>query len=154
MTVTLNLDVQESHKYFSTLCFNQAWEFIDRAGERSTEDNLAMLHAAIASLWHWSQRADVSARELAVGHWQVSRVYCLLRQPHNARTYGLQSLKYARGLTPFYKGYAYETLARAEMIVNNRVIMHTHLEQAYEMLARIEDDEERELLAKDLASIR
>ena len=154
MTTTLNLDVQESHKHFSALCFNQAWEYIERDGERSTEENLAMLHAAIASLWHWSQREDVSAPELAVGYWQVSRVYCLLKQPHNARTYGLQSLKYARDLAPFYKGYAYETLARAEMIVNNRVIMHTHLERAHAMLVQIENEEERELLARDLESIR
>ena len=70
-----------------------------------------------------------------------------------ARMYGLQSLKYARELAPFYRGYAYETLARAEMIVNNRVIMHTHLERAQTMLALIENEEEREMLAKDLESI-
>lgn len=110
MTATVNLDFQESHKHFSALCFNQAWEYMDRDGARSAEDNLAMLHAAIASLWHWSQREDVTARELSIGHWQVSRVYCLLKQPHNARTYGLQALKFARELAPFYRGYAYETL--------------------------------------------
>ena len=154
MAITLNFDIQESHKHFSTHCFNLTWEFIERDEARSTEENLAMLHTAIASLWHWSQREDVKPENLSVGYWQVSRVYCLIKQPHNARTYGLQALKYARDLSPFYKGYAYETLARAEMIVNNRVVMKTHLEKAQEMLEQIEDEQEQELLAKDLESIR
>jgi hypothetical protein len=154
MTTTLNFEVQETHKYFSTHCFNQTWDYIEKVGERTVEDDLAMLHTAIASLWHWSQREDASPQNLSVGYWQVARVYCLIKQPHNARTYGLLALKYARDLSPFYKGYAYESLARAEMIVNNRVIMKTHLEKAREMLGQIEDREARELLARDLESIR
>lgn len=149
-----NFDIQQAHQYFSAHCFNRTWDYIEKDGNRSAEESMSMLHTAIASLWHWSQRQDVTPQHLSVGHWQVSRVYCLLKQPHNARTYGLLALKYAHDLPAFYKGCAYETLARAEMIVNNRVIMKTHLERAREMLEQIEDTEERELLAKDLESIR
>ena len=113
-----------------------------------------MLHTAIASLWHWSQREDVQPEQLSVGYWQVSRVYNLLKQPHNAKMYGMLSLKYAKDLKPFYKGYAYETLARAEMILNNRFIMNVHIDKAREMLEQIEDQEEMQLLAKDLETIR
>jgi hypothetical protein len=149
-----NFDIQQSHRYFSAHCFNQAWKHMEKDGSsRSTEENMSMLHTAIASLWHWMQRDDVTAENLSVGHWQVSRVYCLLKQPHNARAYGLQALKYAQELPAFYKGYAYEALARAEMIVNNRVIMKTHLEKAREMLEQIEDEEDKQLLVKDLESI-
>jgi hypothetical protein len=154
MADTPNFDVQQSHKYFAAHCFNKTWEYIEKDGNRSIEENMAMLHTAIASLWHWTQRGDVSTENLSVGYWQVSRVYCLLNQPNNARMYGLQALKHARELPPFYKGYAYETLARAEMIINNRVIMNTHLEKAREMLDQIEDEEEKQLLMKDLESIR
>ena len=154
MADTPDFDIQQAHRYFAAHCFNLTWEYIEKGGNRSTEENRAMLHSAVASLWHWTQRADVSVQNLSVGHWQVSRVYCLLKQPHNARTYGLQALKYAQELSPFYKGYAYETLARAEMILNNRVIMKTHLEKAHEMLAQVEDEEEKQLLARDLESLR
>lgn len=153
MADTPNFDIQQAHQYFSTHCFNRAWDYIEKDGSRSAEESISMLHTAIASLWHWSQREDVTPQSLSVGYWQVSRVYCLLRQPHNARTYGLLALKYAQNLPPFYKGYAYETLARAEMILNNRVIMLTHLERAREMLELIEDPESRLLLAKDLETI-
>jgi hypothetical protein len=151
---TPNFDIQQAHKFFSADCFNKTWAYMDRDGDRSIEDNMEMLHTAIASLWHWSQRDDATAENLSVGYWQVSRVYCLLKQPHNARAYGLLALKYAQELSPFYKGYAYETLARAEMIVNNRVIMKTHLEKAHEMLALVTDADDKLLLEKDLGTIR
>jgi len=149
-----SFNINEAHQYFSAEYFNKTWEYIEKADNRSTEDNLTMLHTAIASLWHWTQREDVTPENLSVGYWQVSRVYNLIKQPHNARTYGLLSLKYADELEPFFKAYAYETLARAEMQSNNRVIMMVYLEKAYKMAERIEDDEDKQLLLKDMESIR
>jgi hypothetical protein len=148
-----NFDVQQSHKHFSASCFNKTWDLMDKDGGRSTEENMEMLHTAIASLWHWTQREDVTPRNLSVGYWQVSRVYCLIKQPHNAKTYGLLALKYAKDLPPFFKGCAYEALARAEMTASNRVIMKVYLEMAHEMLELVEDPEDKEILTKDLASI-
>lgn len=153
MVDTPKFDIQQAHKYFSADCFNKTWDNMDKDGSRSNEENMEMLHTAIASLWHWSQREDVTDENLSVGYWQVSRVYCLIGQPNNARRYGQLSLKHAKDLSPFLKGYAYETLARAEMIANKRYIMLTHLEKAREMLVQIKDDEDRQLLEKDLETI-
>jgi hypothetical protein len=153
MPVTSTLNVNEAHIHFSVDCFNKTWEFIDKADGRSIEENMTMLHTAIASLWHWTQRQDVRPENLTVGYWQVSRVYCLIGQPYNARTYGLLSLKHTDGVEPFFKAYAYETLARAEMLAGNRVIMNVYLEKAHETANLIEDKENRELLLKDLETI-
>lgn len=149
-----NFDIREAHGYFSAECFNQAWEYIDKDGNRSAEENMSMLHTAIASLWHWSQRDDVQAKNLSVGYWQVSRVYNLIKQPDNARAYGLLALQYAKELGPFFKAYAYETLARAEMQSENRVVMLVYLDKAREMIGQIEDEEDRQLLLKDLETIK
>ena len=154
MADTPDFDIQKAHKYFSSDCFNKAWDYIDKNGNRSTEENMEMLHTAIASLWHWTHRKDVTPKNLSIGYWQVSRVYCLITQPNNARRYGLLSLQYAKGLSPFLKGYAYETLARAEMIADKRVIMKEYLAKAHEMLEQVYDDKDRQLLAKDLGTIR
>lgn len=154
MVYRTTFNVNEAHEYFSAEYFNKAWEYIEKAEHRSVEDNMNMLHTAIVSLWHWTQREDVKPENLAVGYWQVSRVYNLIKQPNNARTYGLLSLKYSEGLEPFYKAYAYETLARAEMQTNNRVIMRVYLEKAYQMLELVESVEDKELLSKDLESIK
>jgi hypothetical protein len=150
---TPNFDIQQAHKHFSTDCFNQTWKNMDKDGNRSTEENMEMLHTAIASLWHWSQREDVTHENLSVGYWQVSRVYCLIGQPNNARRYGMLSLEHAKGLPPFFKGYAYETLARAEMLADKRYIMLTQLEKARKLLEQIENEEDRQLLEKDLETI-
>jgi len=147
------LDIQQAHKHFSADCFNKTWTLMDKDGTRSTDESMEMLHMAIASLWHWGQREDVTHQNLSVGYWQVSRVYCLIGQPHNARRYGLLSLEYAKELSPFYKGYAYETLARAEMVAENRVIMKTYLEKARNILEQIKEKEDREILEKDLETI-
>lgn len=146
--------VNEAHVYFSTELFNTTWEYIEQADQRSVDEDMTMLHTAIASLWHWSQREDVTHENLSVGYWQVSRVYNLIKQPHNARTYGLLALKYADGLEPQFKAYAYETLARAEMQVGNRVIMLVYLEKLNEQLQMIEEEDERALLLKYLSSIK
>jgi len=149
---TFNLN--EAHEYFSAELFNTTWEYIEQADERSAEEEMTMLHLAVASLWHWSQREDVKPQNLCVGCWQVSRVYNLLRQPDNARTYGLLALKHADGLDAFFKAYAYETLARAEMQAGNRKGMTGYLEQAKKIGALIEDQEDKQLLLKDLATIK
>jgi len=148
-----NFDIQQAHNFFSADCFNKTWDLVDKDGTRSTEESMEMLHTAIASLWHWGQREDVTHQNLSVGYWQVSRVYCLIEQPRNARMYGLLSLDHAKELAPFFKGYAYETLARAEMVADNRVIMKTYLEKARDILDLIEKKEDREILEKDLETI-
>ncbi len=152
MADKLQFDLTAAHKFFSTDNFNKSWEYIEKQ-DRSQEDDLSMLHAAIASLWHWSQREDVNAKNLSVGYWQVSRVFCLIGQPENARKYGLLSLKQAESLEPFFKAYAYESLARAEMLAHNRVVMKHYLEQALEWTAQISDEADKELLRKDLETI-
>jgi len=154
MAVSPIFDIQQAHKHFSADCFNRTWDNMEKDGGRSTEESMEMLHTAIASLWHWSQREDVTDENLSIGYWQVSRVYCLIGQPNNARRYGMLSLQYAKELSPFLQGYAYETLARAEMIANKRVIMLTHLEKAREMLDQIDEEEDRRQLAKDLKTIK
>lgn len=150
---TPNFDIQQAHKYFSADCFNKTWDMIEKDGTRSTEDDLEMLLTAIASLWHWTQREDATHKNLTVGYWQVSRVYCLIGQSINARKHGMLSLQYAKELSPFYKGYAYETLARAEMVADNPVIMRVYLDKARDTLEQIEDNEQKQQLEQDLESI-
>jgi hypothetical protein len=152
MAEQLQFDLTAAHKFFSADNFNKTWEYIEKK-DRSQADDLNMLHAAIASLWHWSQREDATPKNLSVGYWQVSRVFSLIGQPDNARAYGLLSLRHAESLEPFFKGYAYESLARAEMIANNRVAMKHYLEKANEMAGQVTDEEDRELLSRDLETI-
>ncbi len=149
------LDLQAAHRYFSAACFNQAWDLIDKA-ERTPGEDERMLQLSLASTWHWTQRSDCAPSNLSVGYWQTSRIYAILGQADNARRYGLMSLDACQheGVLPFYLGYAYEALARAEMVAGDREKMMGYLAQANDALERItEDDEARSMLQNDLKTI-
>jgi hypothetical protein len=146
-------DLQSAHKYFSAHCFNAAWDLIDKF-PRTPEEDMTMLQRSLASLWHWTQREDAKPQNLSVSYWQVSRVYALLGQAENALAYGAVSLKLAEGLEPFYGGFAYEALARAEMVAGNEGKMNEYLEKARALAEQVEDEEDKRMLIGDLETIK
>jgi hypothetical protein len=150
-----DFDLTAAHKYFSAECFNRTWDFIDKPNRTTSEADL-MLHLAMASLWHWTQREDCTPTNLSIGYWQVSRVYALLRQADNARHYGELCLKASQeeGVLPYYSGAAYEALARAELVAGNQEQMEKHLVLAHQVAASLTDPEEKKMLLTDLATIR
>lgn len=150
-----DFDIQAAHKYFSVECFNRAWDYIDKPIRKKNEDDV-MLQLSLASLWHWIQRKDSTSTNLSISYWQVSRVFALLRQSDNARHYGELCLEVSQGedVLAFYRGYAYEALARAEMVAENENEMEKHLIQAHQVAASLADSEEKKQLLRDLATIR
>lgn len=155
MTKKPDFDQQAAHKYFSAECFNRAWDYIDKP-RRSTSDGDRMLQLSMASLWHWTQREDCTPTNLSMGYWQVSRAYTLLRQADQARHYGQLCLEASQGegVEPFYRGYAYEALARAELVADNQDEMEKYLIQAHQVATVLGDPKEKMQLLKDLSGIR
>jgi hypothetical protein len=151
----LDFDIQAAHKYFSAECFNRAWDYIDKPIRNKREEDL-MLQLSLASLWHWTQRKDSTSTNLSVGYWQVSRVYALLRQAENSKHYGELCLEVSLGedVLPFYRGYAYEALARAEMVAGNEDEMEKQLINAHQVAASLPDPKAKKQLLHDLATIR
>lgn len=150
-----DFDLQAAHKYFSAECFNRAWDLIDKP-RRSPAEEEKMLLLSLASLWHWTQREDCTPTNLSIGYWQVARVYALLRQADQAHRYGELCLEAAQkdGVLPFYRGYAYEALARAEQVADNLDAMEKYLIQAHQIASELAEPDEKKQLLKDLASIR
>lgn len=93
---------------------------------------------------------------MSVGFWQVSRIYTLLGQPDNARKYAQLCLQACQGedALPFYLGYAYEALARTEMVAGDREKMDAYLQKAAQVTALIADPEAKKQLLEDLSTIR
>lgn len=142
-----------AHRVFSSECFNRVWELMEQK-KRTVEDDDEMLQAAIASLWHWAQRADCSDQNRSIGYWQVSRVYALLGQADNARRYGDAALKFSRDLPPFFSAYAHEALARAAMVAGDKPLLDAHVAAATKLAAEVSDEAERRLLDDDVAQLR
>jgi hypothetical protein len=155
MAKNTQMDLQAAHKYFSVENFNRTWDYIDKSRRNKNEED-TMLQLSLASLWHWTQREDCTPTNLSIGYWQVSRVFALLRQADNARRYAELSLAASEkeGVLPFYRGYAYEALARAEMVAGNEDAMEKYLIQAHQIAVGLADPEGKKQLLHDLSRIR
>jgi hypothetical protein len=152
MNIPQMFDKLQAHRVFSADCFNRAWELMEKV-DRSAEEDELMISACLASLWHWTQRDDCTARNLSIGYWQASRVYALLGQAENAARYGEICLRHSAGQPPFFLGYAQEALARAALLRGDKGAMHRHLLEARRLLESVDDAEDRALLQKDLDSL-
>jgi hypothetical protein len=148
-------DLAAAHRYFAAECFNGAWDLIDKPSRTPAEDE-QMLLRTFASLYHWSQRPDCTAENRSVSLWQISRIYALLGQPENARRYAEQcrTESEAPGLPPYCLGYAYEALARAEMLAGNKTKMQKYLNAARKTSEKMTDEESRQMLLSDLDTIK
>jgi hypothetical protein len=152
MAPTPEFDASEGHKYFAAHCFNRAWDLIEKSN-RTPEDDRLMVAMNQASIYHWLNRDDCDNRRLSIGYWQASRIQALIGHATEARRFAEVSLSYSAGLKPFYVGYAYEALARAEFLAGNAVEAAARLETAKAHAARVDEKGERELLQKDLATL-
>ncbi|MFP6621240.1 MAG: hypothetical protein VB877_17990 [Pirellulaceae bacterium] len=147
-----DFDLEKAHQFLAVSCFNRAWELIDKTVRTTAEDE-QMIQLAQASLWHWTQRTDCSDKNLSIGYWQVSRVYALVGEADNARKHAHMCLEKTPPGEPFFLGYAYEALARAEVVADSREKAREFLTQARQQLEKITGDEEKKLLGDDLETL-
>jgi len=147
-------DVDAAHRHFSAQCFNDAWELLDKP-DRSAEDDEQMIRLAMASHWHWTQREDCNATNISVAYWQTSRIYATLGQAENARRYAELCLDVSQGddVGPFYLAYAHEALARAAYIAGDDLAMERHLIDARRVAEKVSQEESKQWLVDDLATI-
>lgn len=148
-------DLNIAHKYFSAACFNSTWDLIDKP-VRTPEEDEQMLMSSMASAWHWTQREDCQPTNLAIAYWQIARVYALLHQIDNSRHYGQMCLSVSQqeGVEPVFQGFAYEALARAEMVAGERDQMQRYLREAFQKAELVTDAEDKEQLMKDLRALQ
>ena len=154
MTKKTDFDHSAAHKYFATNCFNQAWDLIDKTDRTPAEDE-DMIRLSLASHYHWTQREDYSDSSASIAHWQTSHIYAVLGQADNARRYGQLCLdvSQAEEIPPFFLGYAYEALARAESTAGNRKQAQEYIDQAKSIAEKIQEADDKKQLLNDLNTI-
>jgi hypothetical protein len=154
MAKNIDLDKGAAHKYFSTNCFNQAWDLIDK-GDRSPEDEEQMIRLSLASHYHWTQREDYNQTNASIAHWQTSHIYALLKQAENARRYAQLCLQVSQteDVPPFFLGYAYEALARAESVAGNLQETAEYINMAKSVAEKIVKPDNKKQLLADLDTI-
>jgi hypothetical protein len=140
------------HRRLAAELFNRVWALLEMSS-RSREQDDEMVHAAHASRYHWGQVGE--PKNLCIGEWQCSRVYATLGRAEPALHHAQRSLDICQehGIGDFSLAYAYEALARAHRLAGNREEAARFLTLAREAGGAIADDEDRELLQADLATI-
>lgn len=140
------------HRHMAGNLFNAAWELLDLESRTPAQEQ-EMLAAALGSRYHWGRVG--MPRHLAIGDWQVSRVFAVIGDSANARRFADSSLAACteHGLDAFVTGYAHEALARAAALDGDRQQRDRHLAAARDLSEEIADAAERDLLLKDLESV-
>jgi DNA-binding transcriptional MerR regulator len=132
--------------------FNETWTLLERT-DRTPADDDRMINAAHASRFHWGNVGEPV--NLAIGEWQISRVYAVLGRAEPSLYHANRSLELCRdhGIGDFSLAYAYEALARAHLVAGDRTEAARFTELAREAGETIAEEEDRELLTQDLEAI-
>lgn len=140
------------HRRLAAELFNHTWSLLETADRTPMQDD-EMLHAAHASRYHWGVVGEPV--NLARGEWQCSRVYATLGRAEPAIWHARRCLALAEehGLSAFDTAVAHEALGRALRLAGSHAEADAAVARARELAAAIEDDEERELVLADIATI-
>ena len=147
---------EATHRQLGKDLFNLTWTLIERA-DRSPDEADAMVHAAHASVWHWSKGGGTLANA-ARGEWQVSRVYATLGRGEPALWHARRALELAEAAAragvadDWDVPAALEGLARAQAVAGERAVAAETRDRARAALDGIADPEDRQVIEQDLES--
>lgn len=108
------------HRRLAVQAFNACWDHIERL-DRTPEDDLAMVHLAHASRYHWEQvrlrGGESGPRQAAIGDWQVSRAWALAGEAGPALRFAGSAWDVCESagaeVGGVERGFAIEAMARA-----------------------------------------
>ena len=146
-------DAAGAHTSFAKAAFNGAWDLIDKP-DRSADDDRQMLTLAFASRWHWGEVG--SAENKAIADWQVAHVASLIGETSLALAYAQAAYDAARrddDLPDWLRASTAQGLARAHACAGDRASYEVYAAEARELIEHLDDEEDRELILGQLASI-
>ena len=142
----------EAERKLAASLFNDVWSLLE-AEPRTPEQDDELIHAAHASRYHWGVVGDPV--NLARGEWQCSRVYAVLHRAEPALWHARRCLELCEqhAVGDFDLAFAHEALARGHAVAGDAAARDRHAALAREAAVRIAEDEDRELLLADLATL-
>ena len=145
-------DEAATHRVHAVATNYLVWDLLG-AESRSPDDDERMVHAAHASAHHW--RLAGEALHQARAEWLISRVYAVLGRADPARHHAARSLAICEehGIGDWDVAFAHEAIARALAVAGDREGAAEEVTLARRLADDIAEDEDRELLLSDLATI-
>jgi hypothetical protein len=143
---------QEARRRLAIDLFNHAWTLLETENRTPDQDD-EMLHAAHASRYHWGEAGDATHR--ARGEWQCSRVYVTLGRSEPAVHHARRCLAICEEhkIGGWDLAAAYEAVARASRLAGDEGALAHFRGLATAQLDRIADEEDRRIIAADVATL-
>ena len=147
-----------THRQLGVELYNSTWALIEKA-DRTPAETDEMIHRAHASRWHWARAAGVRIVNHARGEYLCSRVYATLGRAEPAAWHARRCLEIVEaigeddGREPWDLAGACEAMARAAHVAGDRASTALWKSKALEALARVENVDDREPIAQDLATL-
>jgi len=140
------------HRQVAVETFNHAWELLETP-VRSPERDRALLGLAFTSRYHWGVVGG--DEEQMVGDWMIGHVASILGFGTLAERYASSALDTCRanGWTDWRLASMLEGMARASAAIGDAIGRDRYAAEARRVLATVEDKEDRELIASQLATI-
>jgi tetratricopeptide (TPR) repeat protein len=150
-----DIDMDKIHRQFAVKCFNGTWDYLDKK-DRTPEDNRQMLILAHTSRYHWNQFSGAKPSNLAVGDWQVSRVYAELNQPDYAIIFAESSLKICldNQIKDYNLASSFEGVARAHSVAGNKEKCQEYLDKALKAADEIKSEEDKKVILDQINSVK
>jgi DNA-binding transcriptional MerR regulator len=132
--------------------FNYVWTLLEKE-DRSERETELMVAAAYASRFFWEEPGE--AVHHLRGEWQISRACATADMPEAALAHARRCLELCErhGIRDFDLAYAYEALARAHHVAGDTDAARRYAEQARAAAELVSDQEDRELVDSDLATL-
>ncbi len=148
---TDGLDADTQRSLASSL-FNRVWELLERT-DRGPDDDEEMLNAAHASRYLWTTIG--TAKNWAIGDWQISRVYSVVGRGEPAVHHARRCLSLAQQVEGevWLLASAYEALSRAYGVSGDRAAAAEWRAKAEAQLELVTDLDERDIVARDIATL-
>jgi hypothetical protein len=146
-------ETDPAHRALAIGYFNAAWELVDLP-DRSPEQDREMVTTAFASRRHWID-ADGTDENIVIADWQVAHTASLAGFADVATAFAAAAYDRARaaGLAVWLRASTAEGRARAAAAAGDRSAYERFAGETRELLAQVDDDEDRQLIDSQLASI-
>ena len=143
----------ELHKQLGVDLFNYTWTLVDKP-DRIPEESDQMIHGSHTSAYHWRQVGEPLNFERS--DWQLSRVYALLDRPEASLYHAQRCLEVCQseGIGDFDLAFAYEAMARANVVGVKHEEAARYLEMARKAGVEIEKKNDRDYFFNELEGVR
>ena len=143
-----------THRALGVALYNHVWTLLETA-DRTPAQVDEMIHATHASRFHWSRAEGSEPVNLARGEWQCSRVYAVLGLGEPALWHAQRCLAIneANGAADWDIASAYEAMARACLVAGETGAAADWKAKATAALDGIADQDDRDIIEGDLATL-